>query len=222
MKSKPGPESAARKKVLIVDDHPLLRDGLATVINQQPDLTVCGEAASARSGLAAVAKHRPDVAIVDLSLEDGNGLDLIKDIHAREPRLPLLVLSMHPENLYAERAVRAGARGYVMKHEPVAQVIAALRKVLTGGMALSDNIFCRLLNHAEPGPAEASPAQQLSDRELEVFRMLGQGQGTRQIAQKLGLAVSTIESYRASIKQKLGVERATELVARAARFVAGE
>ena len=211
-----------RKKVLIVDDHPLLRDGLAKVINQQADLMVCGEAANARAGLAAVAKHHPDVAIVDLSLEEGNGLDLIKDIHAREPKLPVLVLSMHPENLYAERAVRAGARGYVMKHEPVAQVIAALRKVLAGGMALSDNILCRLLNHAEPGPAEASPAQQLSDRELEVFRMLGQGQGTRQIAQKLGLAVSTIESYRASIKQKVGVERATELVARAARFVAGE
>ena len=212
------------QRVLIVDDHPLLRDGLIKVINQQAGLAVCGEAADARAGLAAVAKCRPDVAIVDLSLEEGNGLDLIKDIHALEPKLPILVLSMHPENLYAERAVRAGARGYVMKHEPVAQVIAALRKVLAGGMALSDNILCRLLGATESGPAQAeeSPAKRLSDRELEVFRMLGQGQGTRQIAQKLSLAVSTIESYRASIKQKLGVERATELVALAARFVAGE
>lgn len=212
------------QRVLIVDDHPLLRDGLIKVINQQAGLAVCGEAADARAGLAAVAKCRPDVAIVDLSLEEGNGLDLIKDLHARYSKLPILVLSMHPENLYAERAVRAGAKGYVMKHEPVARVIAALRKVLSGGVALSDNMLSRMLGVPKPSrqDGEKSPAELLSDRELEVFRMLGQGQGTRQIAQKLGLAVSTIESYRASIKQKLGVERATELVARAARFVAGE
>lgn len=212
------------QRVLIVDDHPLLRDGLIKVINQQAELAVCGEAADARAGLATVAKCRPDVAIVDLSLEEGNGLDLIKDLHARYPKLPILVLSMHPENLYAERAIRAGAKGYVMKHEPVARVIAALRKVLSGNVALSDNILSRMLGVPKPGrqDGEKSPAELLSDRELEVFRMLGQGQGTRQIAQKLGLAISTIESYRASIKQKLGVERATELVARAARFVAGE
>ena len=223
MKTKPAPKGQKRK-VLIVDDHPLLRDGLARVINQQADLVVCGEAADARSGLAAVAKLRPDVVIADLTMDEGNGLDLVKDLHARNAKLPVLVLSMHHENLYAERAVRAGARGYVMKREPVATVIAALRKVLAGHMALSEEIVRRLLDAPAGGrknPA-ASPGERLSDRELEVFRLLGQGLGTRPIAAKLHLAVSTVESYRAGIKQKLGLARATELVARAARFVADE
>ena len=222
MKRKPAPNSRKRN-VLIVDDHPLLRDGLAKVINQQPDLAVCGEAADARAGLAAAAKLRPDVVIADLTMDEGNGLDLIKDLHLRQPGLPVLVLSMHHENLYAERAVRAGARGYVMKREPVAAVLAALRKVLAGQMALSEEIVLRMLDApARARKAAASPAEVLSDRELEVFRLLGQGSGTRQIAEKLRLATSTVESYRAGIKQKLGLARATELVARAAQYVADE
>ena len=223
MKKKTAPASRKRN-VLIVDDHPLLRDGLAKVINQQPDLAVCGEAADARAGLAAAAKLRPDVVIADVTMDEGNGLDLIKDLHLRQPGLPVLVLSMHHENLYAERAVRAGARGYVMKREPVAAVLAALRKVLAGQMALSDAIVRRLLNAPARvrKSAAASPAEVLSDRELEVFRLLGQGFGTRQIAEKLRLATSTVESYRAGIKQKLGLARATELVARAAQFVVDE
>ena len=223
MKKKPAPASRKRN-VLIVDDHPLLRDGLAKVINQQPDLAVCGEAADARAGLAAAAKLRPDVVIADVTMDEGNGLDLIKDLHLRQPGLPVLVLSMHHENLYAERAVRAGARGYVMKREPVAAVLAALRKVLAGQMALSEEIVRRLLDAPARvrKSAAASPAEVLSDRELEVFRLLGQGFGTRQIAEKLRLATSTVESYRAGIKQKLGLARATELVARAAQFVVDE
>ncbi len=223
MKKKTAPASRKRN-VLIVDDHPLLRDGLAKVINQQPDLAVCGEAADARAGLAAAAKLRPDVVIADVTMDEGNGLDLIKDLHLRQPGLPVLVLSMHHENLYAERAVRAGARGYVMKREPVAAVLAALRKVLAGQMALSDAIVRRLLDAPARvrKSAAASPAEVLSDRELEVFRLLGQGFGTRQIAEKLRLATSTVESYRAGIKQKLGLARATELVARAAQFVVDE
>lgn len=223
MKNKPAP-NGRKRTVLIVDDHPLLRDGLAKVINQQSDLAVCGEAADARAGLAAVAKLRPDVAIVDLTMDEGNGLDLIKDLHLRQPDLPVLVLSMHHENLYAERAVRAGARGYVMKREPVAAVLAALRKVLAGQMAFSEETVRRLLDvptRARKAAAE-SPADVLSDRELEVFRLLGQGFGTRQIAQKLRLATSTVETYRAGIKQKLGLTRAPELVARAAQFVLDE
>lgn len=223
MKNKPAP-NGRKRTVLIVDDHPLLRDGLAKVINQQSDLAVCGEAADARAGLAAVAKLRPDVAIVDLTMDEGNGLDLIKDLHLRQPDLPILVLSMHHENLYAERAVRAGARGYVMKREPVAAVLAALRKVLAGQMAFSEETVRRLLDvptRARKAAAE-SPADVLSDRELEVFRLLGQGFGTRQIAQKLRLATSTVETYRAGIKQKLGLTRAPELVARAAQFVLDE
>ncbi len=223
MKKKTAPASRKRN-VLIVDDHPLLRDGLAKVINQQPDLAVCGEAADARAGLAAAAKLRPDVVIADLTMDEGTGLDLIKDLHLRQPGLPVLVLSMHHENLYAERAVRAGARGYVMKREPVAALLAALRKVLAGQMALSEEIVLRMLDAPARArkAAAASPTEVLSDRELEVFRLLGQGSGTRQIAEKLRLATSTVESYRAGIKQKLGLARATELVARAAQFVLDE
>ena len=223
MKKKTAPASRKRN-VLIVDDHPLLRDGLARVINQQPDLAVCGEAADARAGLAAAAKLRPDVVIADLTMDEGNGLDLIKDLHLRQPGLPVLVLSMHHENLYAERAVRAGARGYVMKREPVAAVLAALRKVLAGQMALSDAIVRRLLDAPARvrKSAAASPAEVLSDRELEVFRLFGNGMGTRPIAKQLHLAVSTVESYRSGIKQKLGISGATELVARAAQFVMDE
>ena len=223
MKTPPAP-NGRKRKVLIVDDHPLLRDGLAKVINQQPDLAVCGEAPDARTGLAAAAKLRPDVVIADLTMDEGNGLDLIKDLHLRRPELPVLVLSMHHENLYAERAVRAGARGYVMKREPVAAVLAALRKVVAGQMALSEEIVRRLLDAPVRArkSAAASPADVLSDRELEVFRLLGQGSGTRQIAAKLRLATSTVESYRAGIKKKLGLARAPELVARAAQFVIDE
>ncbi len=218
------PSHDPRKKVLIVDDHPILREGLARVINQQEDLVVCGEAGTAPEGLAAVARRRPDAAIVDISLDESSGLDLIKDIAARHPRLPVLALSMHHENLYAERAIRAGAKGYVMKREPVEVMLAALRKVLGNQIAVSENIVSRLLGPSGRGkePAADSPADLLSDRELEVFRLFGEGHGTRQIASKLHLAASTVESYRAAIKQKLGLVNGTELVARAARFVAGE
>jgi len=214
----------SRKKVLIVDDHPLLREGLGRVINQQEDLVVCGEASDGPSGLAAVAKLHPDVVIVDISLDEGSGLDLIKDIIARQPKLPVLALSMHHENLYAERAIRVGARGYVMKREPVSTVITALRKVLSGNIAASENIISRLIGPRRRSTTSdsSSLADVLSDRELEVFRLFGEGCGTRQIAVKLRLAASTIESYRGAIKQKLGLANGTELIARAARFVANE
>ena len=218
------PLRGPKKKVLIVDDHPLLREGLGRIVNQQDDLVVCGEAGDAPQGLAALAKCRPDVVIVDISLEEGSGLDLIKALHAREPQLPILALSMHHEDLYADRALRAGARGYVMKREPAGSVLAALRKVLGGRMAVSENVAGRLLRRrvrGAPSPAR-SPAELLSDRELEVFRCLGEGLGTRAIAGRLRLAVSTVESHRAGIKQKLDLKTATELVSRAAQFVATE
>ncbi len=215
---------SAKRKVMIVDDHPLLRDGLARVLNQQADLEVCGEAGDARAALSAVARCRPDVVIVDLSLDDGNGLDLIKDLHARDEKLPILVLSMHHENLYAERAIRAGARGYVMKREAVGVVVSALRKVLEGHMALSEAMVSRMLDSPRRGKeaADASPAELLSDRELDVFRMLGHGLGTQQIAAQCRVAASTIDSHRAAIKRKLGLADATELIARAAQFVVDE
>ena len=214
----------AKHAVLIVDDHPLLRDGLGKVLNQQVDFRVCGEAGDARSALAAIPKCRPDVVIVDLTMDDGNGLDLIKDIRAQHAALPVLVLSMHHENLYAERAVRAGAQGYVMKREPVGVVVDALRKVLHGHMALSENMVSRMLATPQRGgqPQNASPAALLSDRELDVFRLLGHGLGTRQIAAKLRIAASTVETHRAAIKRKLGLAAATELVARAAQFILDE
>lgn len=213
-----------KRNILIVDDHPLLRDGLAKVLNQQPDLAVCGEAEDFRGALAAVAATQPDAAIVDLTLAGGNGLDLIHDLHARRPALPLLVLSMHHENLYAERAVRAGARGYVMKHEPVARVVAGLRKVLAGHLALSDEIVSRLVGPAphRKRASSGSPADRLSGRELDVFRLLGSGFGTRQIAAKLHVSPSTVDTHRAGIKLKLKLRNATELVAAATRFLAEE
>lgn len=218
------PLAGAKRKVLIVDDHPLLREGLGKVIDQQGDLAMCSEAGDASGGLAAVVKSRPDVVIVDIALESGSGLDLIKDIRLRWPALPILALSMHHEDLYAERALRAGANGYVMKREPVGTVIAALRKVLNGQMAVSDNIVSRVVGWRVRGKTAGgrSPVEILSDREIEIYRNLGQGRGTREIADKLGIAVSTVESYRAGIKQKLHLRNATELVSSATRFVAAE
>jgi len=202
----------------------VVREGLARAINQEQDLVVCGEAGDAPHGLAAVAAHRPDVVVVDISLEEGSGLDLIKDLHARIPELPILVLSMHPENLYAERAIRAGALGYVMKRKPVSDLIAALRKVLGGHVAASEDILSRLVGVGRKTGSSGgvSPADLLSDRELEVFRLFGEGHATREIAAKLRVALSTVQSYRAAIKQKLGLRNGTALVSRAARFVATE
>lgn len=212
----------AKKRVLIVDDHPLLREGLGRVINQQADMIMCGEAGDAPAGLEAVSECSPDVVIVDISLEEGSGLELIKDLHAQYPRLPMLALSMHPEDLYAERALHAGAGGYVMKREPAPVIIAALRKVLSGQLAVSDRIISRLVGRRVRGePATVrSPVELLSDRELEIFRSFGEGHSTREIAAKFRIAVSTVESYRASIKQKLVLKNATELVSHAAQFVA--
>ena len=221
MKTKPT-RNDLKKSVVIVDDHPFLREGVARVINQQPDLVVCAEAGTAGEGLAAVARHRPDAVIVDISLEEGSGLDLIKDLYARDPRLPILAFSMHHENLYAERAIRAGARGYVMKREPEEVLLAAVRKILCGQIAVSDAIVSRLVGPRRRGKAksEGSPADRLSDRELEVFRLFGEGHATREIAAKLRVALSTVQSYRTSIKHKLGLHTGTELVSHAARFVA--
>ena len=220
------PAGAAKKKVLIVDDHPLLREGLAHVINQQPDLEVGGQAGTASAGLLAAARLRPDVMIVDISLQEGSGLDLVKDIHVQHPQLPILVLSMHREDLYGARAINAGASGYVMKSEPAEKILAALRQLLAGQMAMSDNVVRRLVgrnhNNNKSPPGQFSPAHWLSDRELEVFRALGEGRSTRQIAAKLRLTLSTVESHRASIKNKLKLANASELVSAAARYLSEE
>ena len=215
---------ATRKKVMIVDDHPLMRDGLGRLINNQPDLLVCGEASEAPEALSIAKTSHPDLAIVDISLRTSSGLDLIKDLHARYPRLLILALSMHSEDLYAERALSAGARGYIMKSEPADKVLNSLRKVLNGQPAVSEHMIDRLIHITGHGiPVSDHPAvDALSDRELDIFRLLGEGHSTREIATDLHLAVSTVESYRASIKQKLSIRNATELVSRAALFVSSE
>ncbi len=214
----------SRKRILIVDDHELLRQGLAQVINSEPDLVVCGEAATAPQGFAAATNCRPDAAIVDISLDDGNGMELIKDLRAQFPKLPVLVLSMHDETLYAERALRAGARGYVMKREPTETMLAALRKALAGDYAVSRTIARQFIGKQVGGArkASSSPIGGLTDREVEVFELLGQGQSTRQIAKRLHLSMKTISAHRQNIKTKLKLDNASALVRHAVRWAATE
>lgn len=214
MKAKP----AAR--VFVVDDHPLVREWLANLIEQQPDLGVCGEADRAAAALAGIAATRPDVAIVDLSLGEGSGLELIRDLKLQHPDVAVLVLSMHDEDLYAERALRAGARGYIMKREVTRNVIEAIRRVLAGGTYLSERLAAALAEKLVRGtpPAPASPIARLSDRELEVFRMLGRGLATRQIAASLRVSAKTVQAYAARIKEKLALSSSTELLREAIRW----
>lgn len=218
------PGATARKskyRVLLVDDHPILRKGLAELINQEADLTVCGEAEEAPKAFEAVGVLNPDVAVVDISLKGGNGLELIKNIKARYPDLPLLVLSMHDETLYAERALRAGSLGYIMKEEAIEKVLTAIRHVISGEIFLSDRMKGRLLNQLVGGRIKqgSSSIDSLSDRELEVFRLIGEGRGTRQIAEELRLSVRTVEAYREYIKDKLNLKNGTELVQHAFQYV---
>jgi len=224
MPPKRAAEATARKpkhRVLLIDDHPILRKGLAQLINQEADLVVCGEAEEAPKAFEAVGALNPDVAVVDISLKGGNGLELIKNIKARYPDLPLLVLSMHDETLYAERALRAGSLGYIMKEEAIEKVIAAIRQVIGGDIFLSDRMKGRLLNQLVGGRIKqgASSIDSLSDRELEVFRLIGEGRGTRQIAEELRLSVRTVEAYREYIKDKLNLKNGTELVQHAFQYV---
>lgn len=200
----------------------MTREGLARLINLEPDLEVCGQAGTAAKALAMLESARPDLAVVDVSLAAGpSGLELIKEIAGRHARLPMLVLSTHDESLYAERVLRAGARGYVMKQEPMERVMGAIRHVLGGGVYLSERMTARLLDKMtqSEAPPTASEIEHLSDRELEVFRLIGQGCGTRQIASRLHLSVSTVETHRAHIKEKLRLRRAPELVRRAVEWV---
>jgi DNA-binding NarL/FixJ family response regulator len=211
-----------KHRVFLVDDHPVTREGLARLINHEADLEVCGEAGAAARAIPQIEALKPDLVIVDVSLTTGpSGLELIKDLIARQPRLRLLALSTHDEALYAERALRAGAKGYVMKQEPTELVVQAIRRILNGEVYLSKAMNDRLLHkmtqpHAAP---TASEIEQLSDRELEVYRLLGQGRGTRQIAAELHLSVSTVETYRANIKQKLRLNSSPELVRHAVEWV---
>lgn len=205
-----------RKKtsVFVVDDHPIVRQGLALMINREPDMFVCGEAEEAHSALRAVPELQPDVLIVDISLNGPDGIELVKTVRLRDSRLPILVLSMHDEALYAERALRAGANGYIMKQEATEKVLIAVRRILKGDVYLSDRMSGKMLQQYVRGSSTVrhSPVADLSDRELEVFRLIGEGHGTRQIADELHLSVKTVETYQAHIKEKLSLRNARELM----------
>lgn len=209
-----------RARLLIVDDHPIVRQGLAQLIECQPDLQCAAEAETAAGALELVGRWRFDAAIVDLSLPGVSGVELIRTLRERDPELAMLVLSMHDEQFYAERVLRAGARGYVTKHEPIERVVEAVREVLRGEIVVSKRVADRMLHKLVNGEGAdlASPVERLSDRELEVFQLLGQGYGTRPIAKLLGLSVKTVESYRANIKAKLQVTSAAELMQYAVRW----
>jgi DNA-binding NarL/FixJ family response regulator len=218
--NKPASQSATKKRILVVDDHPIVRQGLALMINRESDLVVCGEAEEATGAMHVLASSRPDVLIVDISLNGPDGLDLLKNIRLTHPTLPVLILSMHDESIYAERALRAGANGYIMKQEATEKVLIAVRRILNGEIYLSDRLANRMLKRyiTGSGTLRNSSIADLSDRELEVFRLIGEGHGTRQIAEELHLSIKTVESYQAHIKEKLSLRSARELMQHAIQW----
>ncbi|HEY3738340.1 MAG TPA: response regulator transcription factor [Bryobacteraceae bacterium] len=220
MLPEPNSPSAARNTVFIVDDHPIIRNGLALLINRESDLEVCGDAEEASTALERIEESKPDLVIVDISLNGPDGLELLKSLRAREPNPPVLILSMLDETVYAERALRAGASGYIMKQEATELVLVAIRRILGGEIYLSDRMANRMLHRFVGGNQvpEHSPIADLTDRELEVFRLIGAGHGTRQIAEDLHISSKTVESYQAHIKDKLSLKNARELLQRAIQW----
>jgi DNA-binding NarL/FixJ family response regulator len=215
MTARIAPKSKNRQsRILLVDDHAIVREGFAEILNSKPDLQVCGQASAASRALEAVDRLKPDLVVVDLSLQRGSGLDLIKQIKTLHPHVPMLVLSMHDEALYAERCLRAGALGYVMKQEEAETVMKAVRSVLRGDVHVSGAVRGRMLNTlvGRQIAADQTGMSRLSDREIEVFQLIGEGRTTRQIAQKLHLSLSTVETHRAHIKEKLDLRNAAELM----------
>ena len=213
--------AATRKKaanVLIVDDHPIVRQGLTELIEHEPDLHVCGEASDAATAVEKMDELEPDVAIVDLVLKGSGGTDLIKTLKARHPTIPILVISMHDEGVYAERALRAGAHGYIMKEEATSQVLSALRRVLRDEVYLSERMSARILRRMVGG-SESVGIERLSDRELEVFQWIGRGLSVAEIAERLRVSPKTVETYRSHIKDKLSLANATEVVRLAVRWL---
>lgn len=211
----------AAAKVLIVDDHPMVREGISNCLAGQPDLSVCGEAADIKEACEAIDNSCPDLMIVDISLKNGNGIDLIRKIRLRNARIKMLVYSMFDESAYADRALRAGALGYVNKQEPPEKLLEAIRQVLEGKIYISEAMRDRVMRRAIAGNQVAAtvPSEVLSDRELEIFRLLGGGLTTRRVAEKLHVSVRTVEAHRENIKQKLGIRNAAELMRHAVEWV---
>ena len=208
-----------KTKILLVDDHPLVREWLTNLINEEPDFEVCGQAGDAREALDLMGNLSPRIAVVDISLDGGSGLELIKDIKAQHPKIDALVLSMHDEALYAERAMRAGAAGYIMKREATSKVLDALRAVLAGGLYFSNAVNALLAQKLVQGAAgKPTPIEILSDRELEVFQLLGRGYNTRQISEQMKVSFKTVQAYCARIKEKLNLANINELIFHAVRW----
>ena len=213
-----------QNSVLLVDDHPIVRQGLQQMIDREPDLTVCGEAEEARSALQAIAVLKPDIVVMDISLNGPSGIEILRTVRQTDAKLRVLVLSMHDETVYAERALRAGANGYIMKHEAAEKVLLAMRRILNHEVYVSDHISEKMLRQYVGRTAGMmhSPIEDLTDRELEVYRMIGEGHGTREIAEKLHLSVKTVETYQAHIKEKMSFRSARQLVQHAIQWVIGE
>ena len=211
-------------RVLLVDDHPIVRQGLALLIDREADLSVCGEAEGAHSAFHAIETLRPDIVVLDISLNGPDGLDVLKEIRMKTASLPVLILSMHDESIYAERAMRAGANGYIMKQEATEKVLEALRRIVNREIYVSDRVANKMLQQYIGGStvAQHSPVSDLTDRELEVFRLIGGGHSTRQIAEELRLSVKTVESYQAHIKEKLSLRSARELMQHAIQWSISE
>ena len=210
-----------RANVVLVEDHPLFREQLAHLINKQPDMVVCGEANNAADGLAVINEQNPSLTIIDITLKGSNGLELLKDLRAQGSKVPVLMLSMHPESLYAERALRAGANGYITKEEASAKIMTAIRQVLAGEVYLDSRFMNRVVSRILVNPLSnsASAIECLTDRELAVFELIGEGRTTREIGIRLRVSAATVETYRARIKGKLGLANAGQLHARASTWV---
>jgi DNA-binding NarL/FixJ family response regulator len=213
-----------KSKILVVDDHPLFREGLVRVLNQEKDLEVCGEAADNEEALKQLAALKPDLILMDITLEGMNGIELTKLIRGRHPKLPILVLSMHKESLYADRALRAGANGYIMKREDGPNLLEAIRQVLQGHVYVSKAVNDAMLQTMASGGRSfsSSPVESLSDREFEIFQLIGEGYGTRQIADEIHLSIKTVETHREHIREKLNLNSTFELVQHAIHWIHAE
>ncbi|HRE81823.1 MAG TPA: response regulator transcription factor [Opitutaceae bacterium] len=226
--STPAPASGGttvkKHRIFIVDDHPITRQGVTVLINQEADMAICGEADSAPLAMDLIPKASPDLAIIDITLKTTSGIELMKNIKALLPEMPVLIMSMHDESLYAERALRAGAKGYIMKHEASEKILTAIRRVLSGELYLSDKMKEKMLHRLVKSRKEevVFSIDTLSDREMEVFQLIGNGYSTRQIAGKLNLSVKTIDSYREHLKLKLRLEKGADLVRHAIQWVRSE
>ena len=211
------------RRVLIVDDHPIVRQGLRRLIDQEEDLDVCGEAETVREARAAIREHRPDAIIVDISLKQGDGLELVRDVRAQYPTLPILVLSMHDETIYAERMLSAGASGYIMKQAASEQFLVAVRRVLDGGIYVSETVSNTMIQRFTSGnpPVAANPIDRLSNREIQILHLIGKGLSTRETAEALDLSIKTVESHRQRIKKKLTLTTGTQLVQYAVNWFSG-